>query len=104
MELALGERAANTVRTDTRQGGQTLDWSQRPERVAGKELFQLKHYSHFGWEYGVNLSEMFNLSESEMCMAVEPRATHVSESLATRLQLSASIRKATTRYKVIALL
>ena len=30
---APGERAANTVRTDTRQDGQTLDGSQRPERV-----------------------------------------------------------------------
>ena len=30
---ALGERAANTGRTDTKQDGQTLDGSQRPERV-----------------------------------------------------------------------
>ena len=31
--VALGERTANTVRTDTRQDGQTLDGSQRPKRV-----------------------------------------------------------------------
>ena len=31
--VALGERTANTVRTDTRQDGQTLDGSQRPERI-----------------------------------------------------------------------
>ena len=34
---AVGERAANTVRTDTRQDGQTLDGSQRPERVGNSQ-------------------------------------------------------------------